>query len=493
MGAHPRQRYARDRHPRSRAACARGPRVRRGARGGPGGESRRAVRGGRVGQGRLGRLRAARRRNHRRQSPTRRRAGNGQRRAVRCGLADAPQAESRRAGGRRSHVRGRLSPAPRRGGRLMAFIPHTAADVEAMLAAIGVGSIEELFDEIPAGLRVKSLAGVPEALNEMQIGRLMTERARADGAPLSFLGAGAYEHHIPAAVWAITTRGEFYSAYTPYQAEASQGTLQMIYEFQSMMARLTAMDAANASMYDGASAMGEAALMAVRANRKSKAARSLVPTSVHPYYRRVAHALTCNQGLTFAELAYAPQEGTTSAAALAPFEGEDITALIIQQPNFFGRLEDVDTLTDWAHARGILVIAVVNPTALALLKPPGEWGARGADIAVGEGQPLGVPLSCGGPYFGFMTTRMEHVRQMPGRIVGRTLDAAGRPGFTLTLQAREQHIRRAKATSNICTNQGLLVTAATIYLSLMGPQGLARTAAAAHARTRELVAALTRV
>jgi glycine dehydrogenase subunit 1 len=180
-------------------------------------------------------------------------------------------------------------------------------------------------------------------------------------------------------------------------------------------------------------------------------------------------------------------------AALAAREGHDITALVVQQPNFFGRLEDVDELTDWAHAQHMLVIAVVNPTALALLKPPGEWGSRGADIAVGEGQPLGVPLSSGGPYFGFMTTRSEYVRQMPGRIVGRTLDSAGREGFTLTLQAREQHIRRAKATSNICTNQGLLVTAATIYLSLMGPQGLARTAAASHARTRELVAALTRL
>src|SRR5438132_1197104 len=166
---------------------------------------------------------------------------------------------------------------------------------------------------------------------------------------------------------------------------------------------------------------------------------------------------------------------------------------MVQQPNFFGRLEDVDALTDWARARAILVIAIVNPTSLALLKPPGEWGARGADIAVGEGQPLGVPLSSGGPYLGFMTARMEHVRQLPGRIVGRTLDVAGREGFTLTLQAREQHIRRAKATSNICTNQGLAVTAATIYMSLMGPQGLTRTAAAAHARTRELIAALTRV
>ena len=374
----------------------------------------------------------------------------------------------------------------------MAFIPHTQADVAAMLAAIGVGRIEDLFEEIPQGLRVRSLAGVPTALNEMEIGRLMSERARADGAPLSFLGAGAYEHHIPAAVWAITTRGEFYSAYTPYQAEASQGTLQMTYEFQTMIARLTGMEVANASMYDGASACAEAALMAVRANRKSKAARLLVPATVHPHYRKVAVTTATNQGLKFEELPYCTAEGITPAASLARFEGQDITALMVQQPNFFGRLEDVDALTDWAHARGILVIAVVTPISLALLKPPGEWGGRGADIAVGEGQPLGVPMSSGGPYLGFMTTRMEYVRQMPGRIVGRTLDTEGREGFTLTLQAREQHIRRAKATSNICTNQGLAVTAATIYLSLMGPQGLERTAAASHARSRELLGALTR-
>jgi len=375
----------------------------------------------------------------------------------------------------------------------MAFIPHTEADVAAMLAAIGVARIEDLFDEIPQELRVRSLAGVPEALNEMEIGRLMSERARSDGTALCFIGAGAYEHHIPAAVWAITTRGEFYSAYTPYQAEASQGTLQLIYEFQSMIARLTGMEVANASMYDGASATAEAALMAVRSNRKSQTARILVPTTLHPHYRRVAVATAANQGLKFEELPYHADDGVISAAGLSRYDGQDICALVIPQPNFFGRLEDVDALTDWAHARGILVIAVVNPTSLALLKPPGEWGARGADIAVGEGQPLGVPLSSGGPYFGFMTTRMEHVRQMPGRIVGRTRDVAGRAGFTLTLQAREQHIRRARATSNICTNQGLLMTAATVYLSLMGPQGLARTAAASHARTRELVAALTRV
>ncbi|HTX06880.1 MAG TPA: aminomethyl-transferring glycine dehydrogenase subunit GcvPA [Steroidobacteraceae bacterium] len=383
----------------------------------------------------------------------------------------------------------------------MAFIPHTREDVESMLAAIGVAGIEQLFDEIPANLRLAGLAGVPEALSEMEVGRLMVERARLDGRPLCFIGAGAYEHHIPAAVWAITTRGEFYSAYTPYQAEASQGTLQLLYEYQTMMASLTAMEVSNASLYDGASAMGEACLMAVRANRRSRSRRILVPTTVHPHYRTTARAVAGNQGLVFEELPYCTEEGCIPAGALDRYDGEDITALVIQQPNFFGRLEDVDALCDWAHARNILVVAVVNPTSLALLKPPGEWGAqggvnkggKGADIAVGEGQALGVPLSSGGPYFGFMTARMEHVRQMPGRIVGRTLDAAGRAGFTLTLQAREQHIRRAKATSNICTNQGLLVTAATVYLSLMGPAGLERVAAAARARTRELVGALTRL
>jgi glycine dehydrogenase subunit 1 len=375
----------------------------------------------------------------------------------------------------------------------MAFIPHTRADVESMLAAIGVDSIGQLFDEIPANLRLPGLAGVPEAATEMEIGRLMAERARLDGRPLCFIGAGAYEHHIPAAVWAVATRGEFYSAYTPYQAEASQGTLQLLYEYQTMMASLTGLEVSNASLYDGASAMGEACLMAVRANRKSHSRRILVPTTVHPHYRTTARAVAGNQGLVFEELPYCTEEGCIPAGALARYDGQDITALVIQQPNFFGRLEDVDALCDWARARNILVIAVVNPTSLALLKPPGQWGSRGADIAVGEGQPLGVPLSSGGPYFGFMTARMEHVRQMPGRIVGRTMDAAGRAGFTLTLQAREQHIRRAKATSNICTNQGLLVTAATIYLSLMGPAGLERVAAAAHARTRELVGALTRV
>ncbi len=374
----------------------------------------------------------------------------------------------------------------------MAFIPHTAADVEEMLAAIGVRSIEQLFEEIPASVRTQALAGIPEALNEMEVTRLMMRRAASDRVALSFIGAGAYEHHIPAAVWAIATRGEFYSSYTPYQAEASQGTLQAIYEFQTMIAGLTGMPVANASLYDGASAFAEALLMAVRLNRKSKSLRALVPRAVHPRYRAVARSITGHQGLRLEELAYDAASGRTPAAALEPYGGEDIAAVVIQQPNFFGVLEDVDALSEWAHRRGIPVVAVVNPVSLALLRPPGEWSG-GADVVVGEGQPLGVPLSSGGPYFGFMATRMEHVRQMPGRIAGRTLDLAGREGFTLTLQAREQHIRRGRATSNICTNQGLMVTAATVYLSLMGPQGLRRVAAACHARTRELVQTLTRI
>ncbi|MFM8517257.1 MAG: aminomethyl-transferring glycine dehydrogenase subunit GcvPA [Nevskiaceae bacterium] len=372
----------------------------------------------------------------------------------------------------------------------MPFIPHTAADVQHMLQTIGAESIDALFDEIPESLRIQGLEGIPPGLSEMEIGRLMSERARLDGRPLSFLGAGAYEHHIPSAVWAITTRGEFYSAYTPYQAEASQGTLQLIHEYQTMITSLTGMEVSNASLYDGGSAVAEAALMSVRAHRKSRSLRLLIPSTVNPNYRRVVQSTAGNQGVHFETVPYLRHSGCIDPVALEGYAGQDLTALVIQQPNFFGQLEDVDRLTDWAHAQGMLVIAVVNPTSLAVLKPPGEWGTRGADICVGEGQPLGVPLSSGGPYFGFMTTRMEYVRSMPGRIVGRTVDLEGRPGYTLTLQAREQHIRRGKATSNICTNQGLLMTAATIYMTLVGPAGLARVAERCLARTATLVTKL---
>jgi glycine dehydrogenase subunit 1 len=375
----------------------------------------------------------------------------------------------------------------------MPFIPHTADDVREMLATIGAPETEALFDEIPSSLRAGSLAGIPPALSEMQVGRFMSERASVDGRPLNFIGAGAYEHHVPAAVWAIVTRGEFYSAYTPYQAEASQGTLQLLYEYQTMMASLTGMDASNASLYDGATALAEACLMAVRANRRSKSQRVLLPAALHPFYRDVVQSIAGNQNLAFDLLPYDAGDGRTAVANLDRYRGEDVTALVIQQPNFFGNLEDVDALTDRAHEAGMLVIAVVNPVSLAVLKPPGQWGSKGADIVCGDGQPLGVPLSSGGPYFGFMTTRMEHIRQMPGRIVGRTVDLDGKPGFTLTLQAREQHIRRTKATSNICTNQGLLVTAATIYLSLLGPRGLGQVAATSMERCAQLVHALVRI
>jgi glycine dehydrogenase subunit 1 len=379
----------------------------------------------------------------------------------------------------------------------MAFIPHTPEDIAGMLKVIGARSIDDLFDEIPAQLRAGTLA-LPAPLSEMEIGRLMSQRAALDGRPLNFIGAGAYEHHIPAPVWAITTRGEFYSAYTPYQAEASQGTLQLIYEYQSMMCALTGMEVSNASLYDGASALAEACLMAVRANRNSTSRRILMPRAVNTVYAQVAAAIAGNQDIGFQSVDYDRAAGRTLLEALAAFSGQDFTALVLQQPNFFGSLEEVDALTDWAHQNNIMVIAVVNPTSLALLKAPGEWGSsvegkQGADIVCGEGQALGVPLASGGPYFGFMATRMQYVRQMPGRIVGRTLDADGRPGFSLTLQAREQHIRRSKATSNICTNQGLMVTAATIYMSLLGPQGLTAVAQVSMQRTADLLAAASRI
>ena len=372
----------------------------------------------------------------------------------------------------------------------MPFIPHSDADVRAMLAAIGVEQIEDLFDEIPEALKIGELSKVPEAMNEMALSRLMRERARLDEVDLNFAGAGAYEHHIPAAIWQIVTRGEFYSAYTPYQAEASQGTLQLLYEYQSMMTALMAMDVSNASLYDGASGLAEAVLMAVRANRKSKSRRVLLPRTLHPAYRKTVRAIVSNQNIELVEVGFDARSGRTDQTALQAFAGEDFAALVVPQPNFFGVLEDVDALTDFAHANGMLAIAVVNPLAMAVLKPPGEWGDAangGADIACGEGQPLGAPLSSGGPYFGFLCCKQDLVRQMPGRIIGKTVDLEGKTGFALTLQAREQHIRRSKATSNICTNQGLLVTAATIHMALLGGEGLARVAASCHANTATLL------
>lgn len=375
----------------------------------------------------------------------------------------------------------------------MPFIPHTEVEVQEMLATLGVHTIDDLFDEIPSHLKTAELHHIPSGLTEMEMHRIMEARSEENKKGLCFMGAGAYEHHIPAAVWDITSRGEFMTAYTPYQAEASQGTLQLIYEYQTMMASLTGMDYSNASLYDGASALAEATLMAVRANKKTHSTKILVPRSLHPHYRQTLQAIVAQQAIELIELPYCPKQGKTLLSTLENFKQQNICALVIPQPNFFGSLEEVDQLTDWAHAQQAFVIAVTLPISLALLKEPGSWGHQGADIVCGEGQALGVPLAGGGPYFGFICCKKEWLRQMPGRIVGRTVDKNAKPGFTLTLQAREQHIRRAKATSNICTNQGLLVTAATLYMSLLGPTGLHNVASVSHQHAQQLADLLTEI
>ncbi|KTD17741.1 aminomethyl-transferring glycine dehydrogenase subunit GcvPA [Legionella jordanis] len=368
----------------------------------------------------------------------------------------------------------------------MPYIPHSKADTEAMLESIGVEKIEQLFDEIPQSLLYGELKNIPEGLSEMAMLKEAQKLAHKNQSGICFLGAGSYEHHIPAAVWDIASRGEFLTAYTPYQAEASQGTLQLLYEFQTMIAELTGLDVANASMYDGASALAEAVLMAVRLNKKSKSNRVLVTGTLHPLYRETLETIVRTQHIEVTTLPFDLEAGISSMTELAKFNNDDITALVIPQPNFFGCLELVDELSNWAYAHGAISIACVNPTSLALLNPPGEWGEHGVDIACGEGQPLGAPIASGGPYFGFLSTRLQYVRQMPGRLIGQTVDKEGKPGFSLTLQAREQHIRRGKATSNICTNQGLLVTAATIYMSLLGAEGLFEVARQCHLNTQKL-------
>ena len=373
----------------------------------------------------------------------------------------------------------------------MPFIPHTPADVRAMLDAIGVRSIEDLFDEIPEALRAGELKQVPSGRSEMEMLQLLAERAKQDETGPCFLGAGSYDHHIPAAVWDIVQRGEFMTAYTPYQAEASQGTLQLIYEYQSMVTALTGMDVSNASVYDGGSGLAEAVLMAVRVQKKAQRKRVLAADTVHPLHRRAAHDIVKNQKIEIDAIPMGA-DGRIDLKALEQ-ETEPPVAIVLQQPNFFGLLEDVDAVCNWAAANNALVIAVVSPLSLALLKPPSEWGEKGADIVCGDGQPFGIPMASGGPSFGFMCCRQALVRQMPGRIIGRTVDLDGKPGFTLTLQAREQHIRRAKATSNICTNQGLLVTAATVHMSILGADGLKRVAIACHENTKALTKALCSV
>ncbi|MHB1642767.1 MAG: aminomethyl-transferring glycine dehydrogenase subunit GcvPA [Acidithiobacillus sp.] len=366
----------------------------------------------------------------------------------------------------------------------MPYIPHDAAETAAMLAAVGVERLDQLFDEIPPVLQVQDMA-LPEGLSEMALQRELEGRALANAPLRCFAGGGAYAHHIPAIVWEIAGRGEFYSAYTPYQAEASQGTLQVIYEYQSFITRLTGLEVSNASLYDGASGLAEACLMALRIQGGDKSI--LVPENLLPGWRRVLDSVLGLQDIRLVSVPYDRATGTL----ILPADAGDAAALIIPQSNALGLLEPVDALTDWAHAHGLLAIAVVNPLALALLKAPGVWGTQGADMAVGEGQPLGIPLSGGGPYFGFLACRKAQVRQLPGRLVAKTMDGQGREGFCLTLQAREQHIRRGKATSNICTNQGLMVTAATIHMAALGGYGLQQTAVLCHERAvrlRELLA-----
>lgn len=375
----------------------------------------------------------------------------------------------------------------------MPFIPHTHGDIEAMLKRIGIEDTQALFDEIPQEFLQESFQDIPEGMGEMAL--LTHAKALADKnqTGICFIGAGSYDHHIPAVVWDIASRGEFLTSYTPYQAEASQGTLQLLYEYQTMIAELTGMEVANASLYDGASALAEAVLMAVRVNRQSKSNRVLVAGTLNPFYRETLETIVRNQHIEVITLPFDGQQGITALSSLAAYEKEDIAAIVIQQPNFFGCLESVDALTDWGHAHQAIVIASVNPISLGVFNPPGLWGSEGVDIVCGEGQPLGVPMASGGPYFGFLSATLAHVRQMPGRIIGQTVDKDGNRGFSLTLQAREQHIRRGKATSNICTNQGLLVTAATIHMSLLGATGLVEVATACHHNTHALVDALTAI
>ena len=357
-----------------------------------------------------------------------------------------------------------------------------------MLGAIGVASVAELFDGIPVELRQRAHLDLAPGLSEPAVrARLESLAARNTGAGLlSFLGAGAYAHFAPAVVDQILQRAEFYSAYTPYQPEVSQGTLQAIFEFQSLVAMLFDQDVANASMYDGASATAEAVLMALRV--RSKRHKVLVSRALHPQYRQVV--LTYLEGAGHSQVVEIPfdQTGATDLQALADALDDETAAVVVGYPNFFGIVEPLDAVVASAHARGALVISATAETlALGAIKSP---GASGADISVGEGQSLGVPLSYGGPGVGLFATRSEHVRQMPGRLVGETVDGGGRRGYVLTLATREQHIRRERATSNICTNQGLIALAVTVYLSLVGRHGLHKLALTNLRRAHDVATAL---
>jgi glycine dehydrogenase subunit 1 len=367
------------------------------------------------------------------------------------------------------------------------YSPHTDADRERMLAAVGVESVEGLFADIPASVRASDW-GVPPALAEQEVRAELARLAARNRIPeVSFLGAGVYRHLIPSVVGEVIGRPEFATAYTPYQPEVSQGTLQSIYEFQSLICELTGMEVATASHYDGATATAEAALMACRLTRRHRIA---VSAGVNPDYRRVLETYCSGPGIDVVTVPIDLADdgtGTTDPAAAAEALGDDVACLVAAQPNFYGQLEPMHELADAAHAAGAQLVAVVEPTSLAVLEAPGTYGA---DLVAAEGQPLGIPASFGGPYVGLMAARMASVRQMPGRLVGATRDTAGRKGYVLTLQAREQHIRREKAASNICTNQALMALAATAYLSAVGPQGLRQVAELSTIQARHLVSAL---
>jgi glycine dehydrogenase subunit 1 len=351
------------------------------------------------------------------------------------------------------------------------YIPNTDADRKRILEILGLDSVEELFEVVPAEKRYPHL-DLPHPLAEMEVKRLLRglaeKNADLDHHP-SFLGAGAYHHFVPAAVDHIVSRSEFYTAYTPYQPEVSQGTLTSIYEFQTMVSQLTGMDVANASMYDGATALAEAGLMAARVTRRDGL---IVASTLHPSYRQVLKTYTQGIGVDIRQVGLGDHGGVDLHQAEQLLDTET-AALMVQYPNFLGSLEDLVPLSELVHAVGGLLVVCVDPIALGLLRPPGE---QGADIVVAEGQSLGNPLSYGGPYVGLFACRQKYLRQMPGRLVGMTKDTEGRRGFVLTLQPREQHIRREKATSNICTNEALVALAATTYLALMGGQGLRQVA-----------------
>jgi glycine dehydrogenase subunit 1 len=354
----------------------------------------------------------------------------------------------------------------------LSYVLNTSDDQRAMLAAIGVSSLEELFDKIPPSLRLHRPLQVPEALSEMALTeelRRLAGRNRATDDAVCFLGGGAYDHFIPAVVDAVAGRSEYYTAYTPYQAEASQGSLQAFFEFQTLICQLTGLDVANASLYDGGSAMAEAVLMA--SNVRPDRHKVLVAESVHPEYRQTLATYIGNLDLQLQTL-------PTPTGFLDPDDvkravDEQTLCVAAQHPNFFGCLEEPEALANIAHQAGALFISIFDPISLGILKRPGQYGA---DIAVAEGQCLGNPLSYGGPYLGLLACREEYVRKIPGRIVGQTVDRRGKRCWVLTLQTREQHIRREKATSNICTNQGLMALKATVYLAALGPRGLAETA-----------------